>query len=76
MKTQHLIFLFMRDKMEKIAFEELKKKVARKKSIYALKSKIEDFEFKIIEYGITIESLKDELIKAKESLKNLESFEE
>lgn len=61
--------------MEKGAFEDLKKKVARRKSIYALKSKIEDYEFKIIEYNMTIETLKDELLKCKKSLETLESLE-
>jgi hypothetical protein len=61
--------------MEKQQFDELKRKVARRKNIYALKAKIEDYEFKKIEYNMTIATLNEELAKAKESLENLERLE-
>ena len=61
--------------MDKSQFEELKKKVARRKTIYSLKAKIEDYEFKIIEYTLTIETLRKEKQKAVESLENLEKLE-
>jgi len=59
--------------MNKQEFDELKKRVARRKTIFATKAKIEDYEFKIIEYNMTISTLKEELEKCRESLQNLES---
>jgi hypothetical protein len=58
--------------MDKSQFEKIKLEVNRKKSIYALKSKIEDYQFKIIEYEMTIKTLKEELKKSVESLEVLE----
>lgn len=59
--------------MQAKEFEEYKKQVARKKSIYALKSRIEDYEFKIVEYQVNTENLKEELVKIRQSLAALES---
>jgi hypothetical protein len=62
--------------MDSVEFEELKKRTAREKSILGLKSKILDIEFKLIEREISTKNLVEELERAKESLSNLENFED
>lgn len=56
--------------MDNLEFDKIRKRVERKKIIYALMSKIEDYEFKIIEYGRTIDQIKIELEKAQKQLED------
>lgn len=56
--------------MDNLEFDKIRKRVERKKIIYALMSKIEDYEFKIIEYGRAIDQIKIELEKAQKQLED------
>jgi len=62
----------MKGKLDNATYEAEKLKMSKIKSICSLKSRIAEFEFKLIEYEHNAAHITQELEKARKSLETLE----